>query len=109
MSIAFIAMPPAYPPTPASQWSDEYRPHAEWVEERVAPVLGPNGQTFTYLNANGGLEGPFPVLIASKDVGQGISLALEKFRTLGDIPKDAKEVAILTVGCESQDVGRGGD
>lgn len=91
-------MPPAYPPTPASQWPEEYKPYAEWTEEKVAPALGPNGQTLTYVNANGGLEGPFPVLIASKEVGQTISSAVEKFRTLGEIPKDAKEVAILTVG-----------
>ncbi|KAF2159640.1 hypothetical protein M409DRAFT_29959 [Zasmidium cellare ATCC 36951] len=93
-------MAPAYPPTPASQWPEEYKPYAEWVEERVAPTLGPNGQILTYQNANGGLEGPFPVIVASKDVGQLITEAISKFGSLGDIPKDAKEVAILTVGAK---------
>lgn len=92
-------MAPRYPPTPSSQLSSEYKPYAEWLESEIAPVLGPNGKILTYQDSDGALQGPFPVIIASKEAGKAISETTRQFGTLEKIPNDAKEVAILTVGC----------
>lgn len=91
-------MAPRYPPTATSNWPGEYKPYAEWIDKEVTPALGANGEVLTYRQADGGLCGPFPVLIASKEVGKKVSEAARNFSTLASIPSDAKEVAILTTG-----------
>ena len=59
-----------------------------------------SGSQMTYRDANGGLIGPFPIITASKEVGEALMTAFKKFATLESIPNDAKEVAILTTGAK---------
>lgn len=87
-----------YPPTPTSALSDDLKPIGEYADNLVAKSFGENGSTFTFALPNGALIGPFPVLIASKEIATHLWNALRSFSSLQSIPADAKEVAILVTG-----------
>ncbi|EME47662.1 hypothetical protein DOTSEDRAFT_21426 [Dothistroma septosporum NZE10] len=94
-----------YPPLPASQQPKEYEPFAQELENMTSKTFGGNGSIssgspMTYRDDNGGLIGPFPVVTASKEVGAALMDVYKKFSSLGSIPNDAKEVAILVTGAK---------
>ncbi|KAK4631237.1 hypothetical protein CLAFUW4_03001 [Fulvia fulva] len=94
-----------YPPIPVSQQSGEYKPYAEQLETMAPKSFGgdgsiSSGSAMTYRDANSGLIGPFPTIIASKEVGAAIMNVYKNFSTLEGIPNDVKEVAILTTGAK---------
>lgn len=87
-----------YPPTPTHRYSEEYRPYAEYQYKGVSQAFGENGSLIIYKNEDDALIGPFPIQIASKEVGHALSQVILKFATLQSIPNDAKETAILVIG-----------
>jgi 4-carboxymuconolactone decarboxylase len=91
-----------YPPTHSSELPEEYKPYAERLEKRICTKFGPNGELMTYQDSKGALLGPFPALIASKEVGETFLSIVQKLTTLQSIPADAKEIAILVAGARFQ-------
>lgn len=87
-----------FPPTPHDKLPEDLKPYSQDFEDHLVPRFGPNGELMTYRDEHGAIIGPFPILMHSKEVGRGLGEAMKAFPTLGKIPEDAKEVAILTVG-----------
>ena len=91
---------PRFPPTPVSQHPPPTKAFAEEADSKIGNTFGENGSIITYRHENGGLIGPFPILIASKEAGQAFGNVIQSLGHLEEIPADAKEVAILTVGAK---------
>ncbi|CAK4032645.1 Hypothetical predicted protein [Lecanosticta acicola] len=91
---------PRFPPTLASQHPPETQSYAQRAEDNVFKAFGENGSLITYQHPNGGLIGPFPIIIASKEIGESVLAAPQTLAKLSTIPDDAKEVAILVVGAK---------
>lgn len=90
-----------FPPTPTSQLSDDLKPYGHIIEEATSKTFGPNGGIFKYQDSNGAYLGPFPILIASKEVGSKLFDVIKEFRNLATtFPDDAKETVILVVGAK---------
>jgi 4-carboxymuconolactone decarboxylase len=91
-----------YPPIPSSQMTPEYKSYGEsWdaflehlvLDETKEPI-------FEYRLPNNAVIGPYPILIASKDVGIGMRQIISNLQKLDGPGHDCNVVAILTVAAK---------
>lgn len=87
-----------FPPIPHDQQPDDTKPYSQYFEDGLEDIFGPSGHLMKYRDENNAIIGPWPIIIASKQVGRQYMNIFDKLSTLGQIPEDAREVAILTVG-----------
>lgn len=91
-----------YLPLPPSSLPPEVRSLGEHIASNLEQRFGPNDSLITYKDFHDGLLGPFPIIIASREIGQKLLEVFPAFTELGEFPADAKETAILTAGARFQ-------
>ncbi|KAI5368316.1 hypothetical protein Slin14017_G033520 [Septoria linicola] len=87
-----------FPPVPHDQQPDDTKPYSQYFEDGIEELFGPSGQLMKYRDENNAIIGPWPIIIASKQVGRQLMSIFEHLPSLGKIPEDVKEIAILIVG-----------
>ncbi|KXS94679.1 hypothetical protein AC578_10083 [Pseudocercospora eumusae] len=92
-----------YPAVPLSKLPADVKPWAEelhnFVEELAVTKDGP---IFQYAQADGALIGPYPIVIASKEIGKVLKDMQNTLKNRTDPPADVRVVAILAVVAKFQ-------
>ncbi|CZT18856.1 uncharacterized protein RCC_04701 [Ramularia collo-cygni] len=91
-----------FPPTPTCHLPNEYKSYGKDLDDIIGKAFGENGKLMTYKDDKDALLGPFPILIASKQIGTQYMALNKSFGALEGLPPDAREVAILTIGARYQ-------
>lgn len=92
-----------FPPTPTAQLPQEYQEYSAPLNTICKRLFGENGSTIIYKDQNGGLGGPFPILIASKEIGRDVNALLNtSFKKFPPLSLEVKEVVILSAAGHHQ-------
>lgn len=92
-----------YAPLPASKLPQDLK---KWGEdfERYVPSLADtkDGPIFQYARDDGALIGPYPIVIASKEIGKIMQNLQTTLKDRTEPPADVRVVAILTIAARFQ-------
>lgn len=88
------------PPIARESLAESELPAYDSLTNLTVKLFGdPKSSPFTYKrSSDGALVGPFPLYLASPEVGEHVLDLIGKMAAIPGLPADAKEVAILRVG-----------